>query len=206
MLKEITIKDNEQYLRQISKPVDFETDKDLKQNLKDLVEYTLNNNKAYAMAAIQLGIPKRILFVKSTKEGDASLNNENNVILMINPIVISRKGKTEFWEACISGLNYIGLVERPYEIVIKYQDKDGNFKTETFEGFAATVLSHELDHLDGIFHMDRAKELFWIPFNERKNFRKDEPYKIISKTCKFEYPTVQLKNYNKEMEAENYEN
>lgn len=200
MLKEITIFDDEEFLRQISKAVDFKNDKNLEQNLKDLIEYTMNNNKAYAMASIQLGIAKRILFVKSTTEGNASINDENSLILMINPEVISRKGRTEFWEACVSGGNYIGKVERPYCIVIKYQDKNGQEKTEKYEGFAATVLSHELDHLDGIFHMDRAKELHWVPTEERKNFRKDEPYKILSKTCKFEYPSFQLKKYSEEVE------
>lgn len=200
MLKEITIFDDEEFLRQVSKPVDFENDNDLEQNLNDLIEYTLNNNKAYAMASVQLGIPKRILFVKSTKEGCASTGEDNSLILMINPVVLSRKGKTEFWEACISGSNYIGLVERPYELVIKYQDRNGEEKTEKFEGFASTVLSHELDHLDGIFHMDRAKELHWVPKEERKTFRSDEPYKIISKTCQFNYPEVSLKKYSEEVE------
>lgn len=200
MLKEITIFDNEEFLRQVSKPVDFKNDKELEQNLKDLVEYTLNNNKAYAMASVQLGIPKRILFVKSTKEGVASTSEDNSLILMINPVVLSRKGKTQFWEACISGSNYIGLVERPYEMVIKYQDKFGKERIEKFEGFASTVLSHELDHLDGIFHMDRAKELHWVPFEERKDFKKDEPYTIISKTCEFNYPSIQFKRYSEEVE------
>lgn len=200
MLKEITIFDDEEFLRQVSKPVDFENDKDLEQNLNDLIEYTLNNNKAYAMASIQLGIPKRILFVKSTKEGVATTGEDNSLILMINPVVLSRKGKTQFWEACVSGSNYIGLVERPYEIVIKYQDRNSKEKTEKFEGFASTVLSHELDHLDGIFHMDRAKELHWVPTEERKNFRNDEPYKIISKTCEFNYPEVKFKKFSKEVE------
>ena len=200
MLKEITIFDDEEFLRQVSKPVDFKNDKELEQNLKDLVEYTLNNNNAYAMASIQLGIPKRILFVKSTKEGIAATGEDNSLILMINPVVISRKGKTQFWEACISGSNYIGLVERPYEMVIKYQDRFGKEHTEKFEGFASTVLSHELDHLDGIFHMDRAKELHWVPFEERKEFRKDKHYTIITKTCEFSYPAVEFKKYNEELE------
>ena len=200
MLKEITIFDDEEFLRQVSKPVDFQTDKELEQNLKDLIEYTMNNNKAYAMASIQLGIAKRILFVKSTKEGDASFNDDNSFILMINPEVISREGKTEFWEACVSGGNYIGKVERPYSIKIKYQDKNGTEKLEKFKGFASTVLSHELDHLDGIFHMDRAKELYWVPTEERKNFHKNESYNIISKTCKFEYAPLTIKNFSDAIE------
>lgn len=200
MLKEITIFDDEEFLRQISKPVDFENDKDLEQNLKDLVEYTMNNDNAYAMASVQLGIAKRILFVKSVKE-DASIEEGDDVILMINPVVLSRKGKTQFWEACVSGSNYIGLVERPYEITIKYQDQHGKVHIEKFEGFASTVLSHELDHLDGIFHMDRAKELHFVTTEERKNFR-DFPYEIISKTCEFNYPPFERKKYSEE--TENY--
>ena len=58
---------------------------------------------------------------------------------------------------------------------------------EKFEGFSSTVISHELDHLDGIFHMDRAKELMQMPASQRIEFRKQHPYKIISKDCDFAY-------------------
>ena len=47
------------------------------------------------------------------------------------------------------------------------------------------MLSHELDHLDGILHMDVAKELLVMPKEERKEFRKEHPYKVISKTCEY---------------------
>lgn len=188
MLKALTIKDNEKFLRQVSKTVSFK-DNDLQQNLKDIKQYCIANNGLYALACIQLGIPKRIVYIKSTKPNDTTANAENEQFLMINPEIISKKGKTEFWEACVSGLNNLGLVERPYEIVVKYQDEKGIFQIQKFEGFSSTVISHELDHLDGIFHMDRAKKLMQMPASERIEFRKQHPYKIISKDCEFDYGT-----------------
>ncbi len=190
MLKALTIKDDEKFLRQISSAVDFK-DKNLAQNLKDIKEYCAANDGLYAMACIQLGVPKRIVYIKSTKPNDTTANAENEQVLMINPEIISKKGKTEFWEACVSGLDNFGLVERPYEIVVKYQNENGNIKIQKFEGFSSTVISHELDHLDGIFHMDRAKKLLQMPARERIEFRKQHPYKIISKDCEFTYKPIE---------------
>lgn len=189
MLKALTIKDNENFLRQVSSNVDFK-DKDLTQNLKDIKKYCISNNGLYAMACIQLGIPKRIVYIKSTKP-DSTTNAENEQILMINPEIISKRGKTEFWEACVSGLDNFGLVERPYEIIVKYQNENGETKIQKFEGFSSTVISHELDHLDGIFHMDRAKKLLQMSANERVKFRKSHPYKVISTDCEFDYEPIE---------------
>ncbi len=186
MLKALTINDNEKFLRQVSSVVDFE-DKDLPQNLKDIKEYCTANDGLYAMACIQLGIPKRIVYIKSTKPNDTTANVESEQILMINPEIVSKKGKTEFWEACVSGMDNLGLVERPYEIVVKYQNENGDIQIQKFEGFSSTVISHELDHLDGIFHMDRAKKILHMQASERAEFRKQHPYKIISKECEFTY-------------------
>lgn len=128
-----------------------------------------------------------IVYIKSTKPNDTTANAESEQILMINPEIISKKGKTEFWEACVSGLENLGLVERPYEIIVKYQNENRDIKIQKFEGFSSTVISHELDHLDGIFHMDRAKKILQMPASERIEFRRQHPYKIISKDCKFIY-------------------
>ena len=80
----------------------------------------------------------------------------------------------------------MGLVVRPYEMVVKYYDINGLEHEEKFEGFEATVLSHELDHLDGILHMDIAEEVIRMDAEHRKEFRKDHPYEIISKTCEYD--------------------
>jgi len=180
----ITIDTGENFLRQISQPVDIKNDKELSQNIEILKEFTLSH-AVFAMAAVQLGIPKRLLYLKSFNPNDSC--NTKNVKVMINPEILSQKGRTEYWEACASCLDNFALVERPYELVIKYQTLNGEEEIEKFEGFSSTVISHELDHLDGILHMDRAKNLLQMSADERKLFRESHPYKIFSKDCNFCY-------------------
>ena len=190
MRKLVTIKDNEAYLRQISKEVVF-PDANLLQDFEDLKEYTIEH-KVYAMASVQIGIPKRLIFVKTTDPNDRSKNGSNH-ITMVNPVIISKRGRTEFLEGCQSCLQYWAVVERPYEIVVDYLDLNGQAHTEKFEGFSATVLSHEIDHLDGILHMDRSNNFIDLDENDKEAriaFRDAHPYKVISKDCPFEYGPV----------------
>ena len=168
-LKRKTIENDEEYLRQISEEVSFEDDS-YKEEIKLLEEFC-NQTECFALAAIQIGIPKRIVYLKNTKL-DVPLDdiNYNESKVLINPKIISRKGKTKFWEACLSCLDNTGLVVRPYEIIVNYYDINGLEHEEKFEGFESTVLSHELDHLDGILHMDVAEEVLQMTAEERKIF------------------------------------
>ena len=97
-----------------------------------------------------------------------------------------KEGLTTYWEACASCLENVGLVERPYKIKLEYYDINGNKKLSIFEGFESTVLSHEMDHLDGILHIDIAKEIRTMTAEERKIFRQTHGYNIIEKTKDFE--------------------
>ena len=193
-MKAITIKDNEEYLRQISKPVEL-NDKELNDNIKVLEKYC-KENEVLAMAAVQLGIPKRLIYLKNTNldiinkmqrnietEEDKNHNEER---ILINPTIIKREGITYYWESCASCLDNMGYVKRPYKIIVEYQDINGNIHKDIFKGFETTVLSHEIDHLDGILHMDIAEEVLVMPKEERKKFRQTHPYEIISKTGKYE--------------------
>lgn len=184
-LKRKTIENDEDYLRQISEEVSFEDDS-YKEEIKLLEEFC-NQTECFALAAIQIGIPKRIVYLKNTKL-DVPLDdiNYNESKVLINPKIISRKGKTKFWEACLSCLDNTGLVVRPYEIIVNYYDINGLEHEEKFEEFESTVLSHELDHLDGILHMDVAEEVLQMNAEERKIFRETHPYEIISKDCEYE--------------------
>lgn len=184
-----TIENDLDYLKQISQEVSFEDDS-YKEDIKKLDEFC-KNTECFALAAVQIGIPKRIVYLKNTKLEKVDEDyNESKVL--INPIIISRRGKTRYWEACLSCLDFMGLVERPYEMVIEYQDINGNRHKEKYEGFESTVLSHELDHLDGILHMDIAEEVLNMPKEERIEFRKTHPYEIISKTCNYDDKAKQL--------------
>lgn len=191
-IKRITIADNEEYLRQISEEVDF-NDKSYLEDIKKLEEFC-KHNEVFAMAAVQIGIPKRIIYLKNTTT-DLNKNNEegyNEAKVLINPKILSRKGHTRYLEGCASCLDYCGVVERPYQVEMEYYTPAGNKKIETFTSFPATVVSHENDHLDGIFHMDIALEVLRLTPEERTIYRQNHPYEIIDKEK--EYLSIENKN------------
>ena len=189
-IEAITIQDNEPFLRQISSSVDIKNDKELMNDI-DILDQFCKENNVMAMASVQLGIPKRIVYLKNTNldiinkiqnnSNSEEIENYNEKKVLINPTILKREGLTEYWEACASCLDNIGRVLRPYKIELEYYDIDGNQKVETFEGFESTVLSHELDHLDGILHIDIAEEVIEMPANERKIWRQSHEYKIYQK-------------------------
>lgn len=197
VLKPITIEKNEDYLRQVSKKVDL-SDPELHNNIVVLQDYCMQNN-VFAMAAVQLGIPKRIIYItntdleiakkRQTEEGKEETKDYNEAKVLINPEVISKEGTTTYWEACAScsfyedGVKkwYNGKVKRPYRIKVNYTNIDGQEVEEVFEGFESTVLSHELDHLDGILHIDIADEVVIGTKEDRKALREKDDYTIISK-------------------------
>jgi len=207
-LQSITIEKNEKYLRQISKLVDIK-DPELHNNIVVLQDYCMQN-EVMAMAAVQLGIPKRIVYLKNTNleilnkrltdDGKEETKDYNEAKVLINPEILSKEELTTFWEACAScswyenGVEkwYTGKVERPYKIKVKYSDINGNQYENEFEGFEATVLCHEIDHLDGILHKDIANELVVLTREERTELRKKDGYNVISKTGNYE----ELKNNN----------
>ena len=201
-LQSITIENNEQYLRQISKKVNI-TDPELHNNIVVLQNYCMQND-VMAMAAVQLGIPKRIVYVKNTNldilnkrltdEGKEETKDYNEAKVLINPEILSREGITTFWEACAScswyegeiKKWYAGKVKRPYKIKVRYSDLEGVQHEEYFEGFESTVLCHEIDHLDGILHIDIADEVIKGTKEERIALRKKDGYSIISKVGDYE--------------------
>ena len=198
--KLITIYDNESFLRQISQEVNL-ADPNLTQDIAWLSIYCQNND-VMALAAVQIGIPKRIIYLKNTdldlinKSQKNMLTEEekrhNEAQILINPVIISQRGLTRYWENCASCLDNMGLVERPYKILLEYTDLTGQLKQEYFEGFKATVLLHEFDHLDGILHIDKSIEIKNMPVDERKKFRQTHGYEIISKTK--EWPKKRIRN------------
>lgn len=174
-----TIEKEEAYLRQVSKPIDFFKD-DWKKSYYLLNEFCKQESNVYAMAAVQIGIPLRMIYLKNTtlEEVDSSYNEAK---VLINPSILKQEGLTYYWEACASCLDYTGLVGRPYKIELSYYDMEKRKHRETFVGFAAIVLAHEMDHLDGILHIDVAERILQMNQEERKAFRRLHPYKIIRK-------------------------
>lgn len=185
-LKAKTITNDLEYLRQVSEEVDL-NDPNLKEYIKMLKDY-FSIQPALAMAAVQVGIPKRLIYIRNTDQNDLENKDKNEARVLINPKIIRRTGHTRYWEACVSCLDLIGLVDRPYEIELEYYTEDGTLKREVFTGFEATVLSHEYDHLDGILHIDKSIQIYNLPQDKRKEFRELLPnggYEIISKDGDF---------------------
>lgn len=184
-----TIEKDEEYLRQVSEEVDFGRD-DVGEYIKDLKEYC-SENTVYALSPVQIGIPKRIIYIKNTS---SKMNNNyagdyDENIVYINPKIIRTKGKTKFLEGCDScrvlkenkTIYFAGFVERPYCLDISYQDIEGVEHTKRLKGFEATVFSHEFDHLNGVLHIDKVIEIFEMTLEEMRNYRNQNPYEIISK-------------------------
>ena len=202
IFKSITIEKNEEYLRQISKKVDI-SDPELHNNIVVLQDYCMQN-EVMAMAAVQLGIPKQIVYVKNTNldilnkrltdEGKEETKDYNEAKVLLNPEIVSMEGLTTFWGACAScswyegdvQKWYNGKVKRPYKIKVKYMDVQGTSHEDEFEGFEATVLCHEIDHLNGILHIDIADTVIEGTKEERTELRKKEGYTVIAKTGNYE--------------------
>ncbi|MDE5540056.1 MAG: peptide deformylase [Bacilli bacterium] len=172
-----TIAEDEEFLRQISKPVDF-TQNNWQEAIKILDDFCEQDNNYMAMASVQLGIPLRIIYLKKTdlERLDEDYNEKE---VLINPVILNSYGLTRYWEACVSCLDNTGLVDRPYQIDLEYYDINGNIHHDTFTGFKATVISHEIDHLDGILHIDIASKILQMNQEERKKYRELHPYEII---------------------------
>lgn len=184
-IKRITIMDNESYLRQVSEDIDFATDNI--QDYIDVLEEYCGENKCFAMASVQLGIPKRLIYIRNTTLDNSNYDNTdyNERQIIINPIIKQIKGLTMYWENCASCGDNMGLVYRPYSAEVEYFDELGIFHNRVFEGFETTVFFHEYDHLNGVLHMDKSEEILKYNAKQRREFRKSHPYEIISKDCEF---------------------
>ncbi len=184
MLKQKTIENEEAFLRQMSRKVDFLEDpvQEIANQLKDFCQ---NSSLAMALAAVQVGIPLEMLYLKKIDLNRLEDDTYDENRILINPVIIEAYGESEYWEACVSCLDYTGLVRRPYGVVIEYQDIEGNVHQEEFTGLPATVICHELDHFKGILHIDIASKIIRCTPEERLELRKKEGYKIIRKDGPF---------------------
>ena len=179
------------YLKQISSDVIL-PDEELENDILLLKEFSKETG-CLAMAAVQLGIPKRLIYVRNTNLEDLENRSLDEGVVLINPKIINMTGHVRYWEVCASCLDNMGLVDRPYQIEVEYYNGIGEKLIRTFTDFEAVVFAHEYDHLDGILHMDRAIQVYNLPQDKRKEFRNILPnhgYEIISKEGNFEYQRI----------------
>jgi len=137
-------------LREVSNEVrEDEFGEDLNSFLETMTS-VMNENNGVGLAAIQIGVKKRIIVA----------NIDNEPIAMINPEVLSVGGATsKVVEGCLSVPTVLEEIERPSSVVVKYMDKGGNFIEEEFKGLPSHIVQHEIDHLDGITILNKISRL-----------------------------------------------
>ena len=151
-LRKILIEPNKT-LREKSLAVD-KVDQELQQLMNDMVE-TMYMAPGIGLAAIQVGIPKRVIVLDiSYKEG------LKNPMYFINPEIIDKsKNMLTYEEGCLSVPGQFAEINRPDKCHIKYLDYYGQPKELKARGMLATCIQHEMDHLDGILFIDYLSKL-----------------------------------------------
>ena len=139
-------------LRQISQKVD-KVGKDEQKLMDDMLE-TMYSANGIGLAAIQIGVPKRIIVMDLSKE------KEKKPMFFVNP-EINNKNKVHsvYEEGCLSVPNQFAEIERPSTCEVKYLDYNGNEKILKAEGLLATCIQHEMDHLEGVLFIDYLSKL-----------------------------------------------
>ena len=140
-------------LRQISNPVDHVGEEE--QKLMDDMLETMYAAPGIGLAAIQIGIPKRIIII------DISRKKENkNPLHFINPEIVWKADEDIIYEeGCLSVPNQFAEINRPKECHVKYLDYFGQPQLLKAEGLLATCIQHEIDHLEGILFIDYLSKL-----------------------------------------------
>lgn len=124
-------------------------DEKLWQLLDDMKD-TVRAENGVGLAAPQVGVLRRVVVCDLEKEGYFEL---------INPRILSQKGEQYGEEGCLSIKGKQGKVSRPYQVKITFQDRHGDEYELTAKGLFARCICHELDHLDGVLYIDRAKNV-----------------------------------------------
>lgn len=144
------------FLKKTAKPV-ITFDKELKQITNDMVE-TLYANPAIGLAAIQVGIDKRI-FVMDVGYDREDPESKKETYVIINPEIVESEGDSINEEGCLSIPEYRSEVKRSERLVLKYQDVNQNNQELKADGILAICIQHEFDHLNGKLFIDRLPPL-----------------------------------------------
>ena len=140
-------------LRQKSSVVE-KVDKDIQNLMDDMLE-TMYAAPGIGIAAIQVGVPKRVIVLDL-----APKDEPKNPMYFINPEIIEKSNNNSTYEeGCLSVPGQFAEIDRPDKCHIKYLDYYGNRKEIKAEGMLATCIQHEIDHLEGILFIDYLSKL-----------------------------------------------
>ena len=140
-------------LRQVSKPVE-KVGVEEKKLMNDMLD-TMYAAPGIGLAAIQIGVPKRIIVMDISKE-----ENKKEPMYFVNPVIKNKNlEKARYEEGCLSVPDQFAEIERPNTCEVEYLDYEGKKKLLKAEGLLATCIQHEMDHLEGILFIDYLSKL-----------------------------------------------
>ena len=140
-------------LRQISKPVEH-VGKEEQKLMNDMLE-TMYAAPGIGLAAIQIGVPKRIIVMDICKE-----EGKKEPRYFVNPVIIKKDPlEATYEEGCLSVPNQFAEINRPSKCEVEYLDYNGKKQLLKADGLLATCIQHEMDHLEGILFIDYLSKL-----------------------------------------------
>ena len=182
-LREILTEPNE-LLRKKSLTVE-KVDKDLQKLMDDMLE-TMYAAPGIGLAAIQVGVPKRVIVLDiGLRNESEDTNNEKQVIkknpmYFVNPEIIKKsENNSTYEEGCLSVPGQFAEIERPDKCHIKYLNYYGEPKELVAEGMLATCIQHEMDHLEGILFIDYLSKLKKSMIVKKLSKQKKEIERIV---------------------------
>jgi peptide deformylase len=140
-------------LRQISKPVESVGDEE-RRLMEDMLD-TMYAAPGIGLAAIQIGVPKRIIVMDISRDED-----KKEPRYFVNPVIKNKNNETsKYEEGCLSVPDQFAEIERPNECEVEYLDYNGKKKLLKADGLLATCIQHEIDHLEGVLFIDYLSKL-----------------------------------------------
>lgn len=141
-------------LKQVSTPVEGDVTDEVRALMDDMLE-TMYAAPGIGLAAVQIGVPKRIIVMDL-----GGPNDEKQPKYFVNPEIVETIEETQpYEEGCLSVPDYYDEVERPARCLIRYLDYDGNQVEEWAEDLYAVCIQHEMDHLEGTLFIDHLSRL-----------------------------------------------
>jgi peptide deformylase len=137
----------DEVLRQVATAVT-----DFDENLAHLVDEmidTMHSAEGIGLAAPQVGISRRLLVIDISP-----IDEKSGPRAFINPVIMEATGECQLEEGCLSIPDVRENVTRPERILLRYQTVTGEMESESFDGWMARVLQHEIDHLNGVLFVD----------------------------------------------------
>ena len=160
-------------LRKKCSPLE-KVDSDLKKLMKGMLE-TMYNAPGIGLAAVQVGILKRLVVIDVSREEE-----RKNPLFLINPKIIHKSKNTSIYEeGCLSLPGQFAEIERPAECHVKYIDYNGRQKEIKAEGLLSTCIQHEIDHLEGILFIDYLSKLKKTMIIKKLSKKKDSLERVV---------------------------